>query len=107
MGDWTHAKLCPSLFQGPYQCMPLLDMSQESHRIMLEMWILGATATAYAGPGFGWAHWVPSIIQGKDEEEEEAFKLFSVQLSCWSMLFGHWEIKTASATYLDLFLLSC
>lgn len=66
--------------------------------IMLEMWIWGATATACTGPGFGWAHWVSSTIQGKDEEEEEAFKFFSVKLSCWSVFSGHREIKPLQLT---------
>lgn len=59
--------------------MPLLDISQKSHMIMSGMWILGATATTCTGPGFGWAHWVPSTIQGKGEKEEEAFKIFFLQ----------------------------
>lgn len=72
MGDLTHEKLCPSLFQGPYQCMLLLDISQKGV-IMLEMWILGARATTCTRTGFGWGHCAPSTIQGKDEEEEEAY----------------------------------
>ena len=71
---------------------------------MLEMWLFGATATACTGPGFAWAHWAPSIIQGK-AEEEGAFKPFSVKLSCWSVLFRQGEIKPASATCLGLLLL--
>lgn len=48
--------------------------------IMSEMWILGAKATTCTGSGFGWGHWAPSTIQGKDEEEEEVCKFFSVKL---------------------------